>query len=64
MNHTQQRKRRPLVTMTGHALCLSIHQHQNDRASAHHMRQLVRLVTVKPETRHQVLAGLLAVREG
>lgn len=64
MNHTQQRKRRALVAMPAHALALAGKQHQHDSRSARLMARLARLVTMKPETRHLVLAGLVPVREG
>lgn len=59
MNHTLQRKRRPLVKMAGHALMLAMRDQPADRRDAARMRHLSRLTTIKPAVRMLALAGLV-----
>lgn len=57
MNHTQLRRRRPLVAMPGYSLALSWKQQEQDRRDARAMRSYVGMrSSVTPEGRRRLLA--------
>jgi hypothetical protein len=59
MNHTQQRRRRPLVAMPGHALALAWQHrasHVNDAHRMHVLERLRQSGSVNTKARHNILA--------
>lgn len=59
MNHSQLRKRRPLVAMPGHALALAWMHRETHKNDAHRMHVLTRLKdsgSVNTKARHNILA--------